>query len=632
MLRRLAIPLLLMMLTAAAVHAAGIGAPRGEQSASQPSARHIHAPELRKIKNPSDSLGTFTIVPTTPTEKTAERNRRLYDSIRIKANRRKFPRLLYKILFTDPKTRNNLDVDEGEELLRFDGRRIGRITIRRDEVFGHRHTVAARLGNGIHVLTAESTIRRDLLIREGQTFDASTLMRNRQLLQSRPYISEASIEVMPDSVDSMTVDILVRTRDSWTIGADGDWRSRRRTSIELYDANLLGTGNRLSVSTNFLRPSFGYGGNTVAYEIPNVLGTFFKASASAGRAFTESELRFDLRHDFIAPTDFEAGVSFDRLHSDFSLGIPDTIVSARLQSWNVWGGRTKYLRGINSSLYVTAHYTHTRFDDRPEVSHRMNPAFHSFDLALAGIGLYRENFGTATYVDGMGVDEYFATGYKAELTGGRRWGEFGNDIYIGIGVKGGAFVRQGYVAGGITAGSFVDRSGRWRQSAAKAEAGWFSSLRRAGHSLVRYYVSANYAIGWNRHNGYREYIGFSRSNTVRLLDRRGLYGTNRLIVNTQAVFFTPLQPLGFRFAVVAFTDIGLLGNDPNIFRNRFYNTLGIGLRIRNERLIFGTINLRVGFAWGRDGILPNRWFESTGSSPMFQPRYMPSRPEAVLFE
>lgn len=581
----------------------------------------------------SDTLGRYTIVPTAPREKTVERNTRLYDSIRAKAHRRRFPKLLYSILFTNPRT-SAKEVDEGEELHRFDGRQIGSISIQRNEVFGHRHTVAARIGNGVHVLTAESAIRRDLLMREGGTFDAGTLMRNRQLLQSRPYISEAYIEVRPDSTDSMTVDLLVRTRDSWTIGADGELRSRGRSTLELYDANLLGTGNRLSISTNIHRPSFAYGGNIISYEIPNVLGTFFRARASGGRSFAESELRFDLRHDFIAPSDFEAGASFDRLHSDFSLGIPDTIVSARLQRWNAWGGKSIYLPRINSSIYITAHYAHTHFSSRTDVTDRLNPAFHGYDMLLAGAGLYRENFGTATYVDGMGVNEYFATGYKAELTAGRRWGEFGNDIYIGAQLKGGAFLNQDYLAGGVSFGSFLDpQTGIWRQSTATAEAGWFSGLKRAaGHSLVRYYVSARYTYGWNRLEGYREHIGFTKTTNIRLLDRHGLYGTNRLAINTQAVIFTPFQPLGFRFAVVVFTDVGLLGYDTNIFKNTFYNTLGIGLRIRNERLVFGTINLRAGFAWGRKGILPNRWFEMSSGSPVLQMRYMPSQPEPVAFE
>ena len=610
---------ILLLLSLVFMQAAGAATPTGDVPTPL-----MHEP----AKLPSDTLRTLHSEP-------SERNLRLYDSIRIKAQRRKFTKLLYNIFFTaDRRTRRNLTVDEGEALLRYDGCTIGNISIQRDLVFGHRHTLAARLGNGVHVLTAESTIRRDLLISEGDKFDAGTLMRNRQLLQSRPYISEASIEVMPDSTDTTRVDILVRTRDSWSIGVDGEWRSRRRTSVELFDVNLLGTGNRLSISTNFLRPSFGYGGNVVAYEIPNVLGTFFQARASAGRSFAESELTFDLHHDFLEPSDFDAGASFERLHSDFSLGMPDTIVSARLRRWHVWGGRSIFLPAIRSSIYATAHYTHTKFGARPETAPQANPAFHSFDMLLAGIGLYRENFGSASYVDGMGVDEYFAIGYKAEIVGGRRWNEFTKDIYIGTTLKAGSFLDRGYLAGSVSLGSFIDpHTGAFTQSATSIDAGWFSNIHRVRYSLIRYFVSVNYMAGWNRFDGYKEWIGFNRNTAnVRMLNRHGLFGTNRLTMNAQAVIFTPLQPLGFRFAVVAFTDFGLLGYDPNIFRNNFYNSLGIGLRIRNERLIFGTINLRVGFAWGRKGILPSRWFESSSISPIHQTRYLPSRPDIITFE
>ena len=577
-----------------------------------------------------------TVQPDSATIVPSDRNIRLYDSLRVKASRRRVSKILYDLLIRDPAVVSADDeraVDEVAELSIYDGRQIGDITFQRDELFNRRHTWVARAGSKLHAPTSERAIRRDLLLRSGGTFDAATLVRNKQLLQSRPYISEAAIEVRPDSCDSATVHLVVRTRDRWTIGVDGAMHSRGRTMIGLYDANFLGTGNRLSVNTNFNRKNFAYGGNAVRYEIPNLLGSFFQADLAAGRSFTESELRFGLSREFIAPTDYEAGASYENVKSDIRMTMLDTIVTAGLRRWNLWGGRSVYLPGIRSSIYMTAHYGHGAYRLRPDVGAHSNPRFHDYDFVLAGAGLYRENLFKTHYVDGMGVSEYFATGYRAELTGGYRWGEFGNDIYIGVGLHGGGFLPHGYLAGGASVGSFIDpHSGAWAQSVVAADIGWFSNLHRARRNSIRYYVSANYTAGWNRFSGYGEVIGFKRTANVRNINRHGLNGTNRLTINTQAVIFTPLQPLGFRIAVVAFTDVGLLGYSHNIFKNSFYNSLGIGLRIRNERMVFSIINLRVGFAWGRDGILPSRWFETSSDSPIVRSRYLPSRPEFIGFE
>ena len=72
-----------------------------------------------------------------------------------------------------------------------------------------------------------------------------------------------------------------------------------------------------------------------------------------------------------------------------------------------------------------------------------------------------------------------------------------------------------------------------------------------------------------------------------------------MILNTETVLFTPYQPLGFRIALFGFADFGLLGYSPNIFKNEFYTSFGIGIRLRNERLVFNTIQIRLGLALGK---------------------------------
>lgn len=564
----------------------------------------------------------------------AERNRRLYDSIAAKTSRRAVPRLLYKMLFVRPvldTTDNGRVLDEDRLFEPYAGKTIGEIAIAREQVFSPDGNWFERTGNNVHVLTRDRVIRRDLLFRPGDKVDPQILVRNKQLLRSRAYISDAELEIVPDPLDTAIVNIVVHTRDSWTISADAGFHSEGRTMFSVYDANILGTGNKLSVKTHFDRNDFGYGGNIVEYEIPNLLGTFYTAAFSAGRDFYNSELKLGLGKEFIKPTDYEVGASYEEVKEKYYLVDRDTSELGKIHAVDIWGGRSKYIAPIRSSVYVTGRYSRAHFSLRPQVGPEYNPAFHNTDNLLFGVGLYREKFYSANLVYGYGTREYLATGYNAELVGGYSWGEFDELMYLGAGLKAGSFRPLGYVMGGISFGSYIDLStGAWRRSAVDIDLRWFSNLFVFRRNRIRQFLSLNYTQGWNRYSGSEEVLRFTRENGLRSL-REDVTGINRAVLNTETVFFTPYQPLGFRIALFGFADFGLLGYHANPFRNEFFASFGIGMRIKNERLIFNAIQLELGFAVGKRGWLDSRYVRVSNQTRMEQYRYLPTRPEIVGF-
>ncbi len=505
-----------------------------------------------------------------------QRNQRLYDSIRVKSSRRAVPRLLYGWFFVRPRTdtaQNGRVLDENRALAAYAGKTIGDIHVERQQVFRSDGNWLRRTGNKLHALTEERVVRRDLLFKSGDTFDPQLIVRTKQLLRSRRYISGVEIAVRPDTLDTTRVDLLIRTRDSWTITVDGGAYSEGRTMVALEDANILGTGNMLKVKTNFSRRDFSYGGNEVEYEIPNVLGTFFTAEFAAGRAF------------------------------------------------------------YNSSVYLTGRYNHRRFLLRPnDVTANHHPSLHGHDAALFGAGIYREKFLTANMIYGFGSDEYLATGYKAEIVSGYSWGEFNDEVYLGLSYRTGGFRRAGYIMGGLTLGSYIEPlTGKWNHSAVDIDLRWFSHLFIAGRSRLRQFLMLNYTHGWNRGTGNNESIRFTRRNGLQALKER-ILGTNRAVLNTETVLFTPWQPLGFRIAFFGFADLGLIGYSPNAFKNDFFASLGGGIRIKNERLIFSTVQIRLGVAFNKNGLADSEYFRLSNSTRLEQYRYRPTRPEIVGFE
>ena len=559
----------------------------------------------------------------------------LYDSIQSKTNRRAVPRMLYRMLFVKPvldTTMNGRVLDESRLLEPYAGKTVGDITIERMMPFDSCGNWFERAGNKTHMLTRERVIRRDLLFKPGDKFDPQLVVRNKQLLRSRPYISDTEVIVVPDSLDSTRVNMVIRTRDSWTISVDAGIHGEGRTMVGLSDANIFGTGNTLKFKTNFSRRDFSYGGNIVEYKIPNVLGTFYTADFSAGRDFYNSELNLGLRKEFIRPTDYEIGLTYSDIKSKRYMVDLDTSLLVKVRNLDVWGGKSHYIRSIKSSVFLTGRYSYARFSRRPPVTADYNPALHDHDAMLFGGGLYREKFYTANMVYGFGTREYLATGYKAELVSGYSWGEFNDEMYLGMSYQTGGFRGMGYIMGGFTLGSYIDlKSGMWRHSAVDVDLKWFSNLFLFRRSRIRQFLAFNYTQGWNRGEGSDEMIRFTHDNGLQAL-KEYVTGTNRMILNTETVVFTPYQPLGFRIAVFGFADFGLIGYSPNIFKNDFFTSFGVGVRLRNERLVFNTVQIRLGIAFGKRGLVESEYFRLSNATRVEQYRYRPTRPEIVGFK
>lgn len=588
---------------------------------------HLHAPQPL----PGDTL--------LHRSRPSMRTERFYDSLRTKTNRRAVPRMLYRMLFAKPRldtTRSGQAIDESDLLEPYADKTIGNIIIERLQPFDAGGNWAERAANKTHMLTADRVIRRDLLFRSGDRLDPQLIVRNKQLLRSRDYIADVDIRILPDADDTTCVNLFITTRDSWSISVDAAFNSDRRTMFGVSDANVLGSGNRLKLMTNFSRRDFSYGGNMVEYEIPNLLGTFYTADLTAGRDFYNSTLDVGLHKEFFRTTDYEVGLTYSNIKQKRYQIEQDTSRLVRERDLNAWAGYAHYLPSIRSSVYLTARYHYRRVPLRPPTPPGReavtDPVYHDCDRLLLSAGLYREKFYSANMIHGFGTREYVATGYKIEVTSGYSWGEYADRMYLGMNYHHGTFCPAGYLMGGIALGSFIDpHDGAWHHSAVDVDFHWFSNLFILRRSRIRQFLGFNYTQGWNRDRGNHERIRFTDENGLQAFKEYAI-GTNRVALNTETVFFTPYEPLGFRIALFGFADFGVIGNSANPFRNRFFTTLGFGVRIKNERLAFNTIQIRLGLAIGKNGLVDAEYFRLSNSTRMEQYRYRPTRAEIVAFE
>ncbi|MCD8102732.1 MAG: hypothetical protein LUE26_09235 [Alistipes sp.] len=564
----------------------------------------------------------------------SERTERFYDSLRSKTTRRGFPSVLYSTLFRRQvdTTYTGRFVDESRYFELYQGRTIANIELDRAAVYDQSNNKLKKHLNNTHVLTRRKVIRRDLLFRTGDRIDAQQLVNNKQILLYRPYMAEVTFEIIPNPHDSMLVDVVIHTRDKWSIGIDGRFRSRGRSMLRVYDDNVLGTGNHLGILTNFDRHRREYKGIGGEYNIPNIMGSFYEADFYAGAFFYDRIFQGSVYKNFINPTDYELGfaASHDRL--DYYMLYLDNTEFLKRTTFDFWTGKSLHLKNINSSIYFTGRYSYAFHHERPPSTADYNTYFNNHNRIVFGLGLYREKFYAANMIYGYGFQEYLAAGYRAELTGGYNWGEFRDDYYVGLSLHKGGFHRLGFFRAGVDVGTFIGRNdGKLWQSALDVEFKWYSNLFKVGRSSLRQFVTLNHTRGWNRGTGSNEVVRFTKEHGPRTI-REWSVGRVRSVLNTESVFFTPYKPVGFRVAVFGWADFATIGNNNNIFRNSFYNTFGVGVRLKNERLTFSAIEIKIGAALGKGGFQKNQWFNVGSEQRVMYDRFLPTVPDVVSYD
>ncbi len=105
-----------------------------------------------------------------------------------------------------------------------------------------------RFLNRTHIKTREVQIRKLLLVKEGEPYDARLVEESARLLRSQRYLYDADIRAVSHCGGYVELEVI--TRDSWTLAVDASFdRSGgdNNSGFGVRDSNFLGTGIELSV-------------------------------------------------------------------------------------------------------------------------------------------------------------------------------------------------------------------------------------------------------------------------------------------------------------------------------------------------------------------------------------------------
>lgn len=569
---------------------------------------------------------------------------KFYDSLATKSNKSLITRKLHELLFRSTVT----ELSDSIRLLRseapfepYKGYRIAEIKITNAQFLGGniidtakvvKSTTVGRAIDAIHVDTKERIVRNSLLFKTGDLVAPFRLADNERILRNLPFIRDARIMILPRKDE--TVDIYVVTQDRLSLFIGGDFGGFDDFTLKVGSRNIFSTGNQFSVAYQYAEEESQKSGYEIKFKDFNMRGTFISSEITYSDLWDKKGYNVSFQRTFFTPeTKWAGGFEFGDLEEirmidneidsivteDDSLRIP-----YQRNFQDAWFGRAFLINGSEdrTNISIATRLFREEFTSRPYVDADSNHFFHDAVLWLNEVVLTKRKYLKSTMIQAFGVTEDVPIGYLVKLVGGYEYGEFNDRPYLAWGAGVGTFFDGvGYFSALAEVGGYIEDK-EFEEGVVSIDGLYFSPLLRFNRNYFRQFVNINYS------STLRPLIDepFSFREGIRGISRE-VQGDRKFSVNFESVLFHPLKLYGFRLATYAYWDVGWIGFGGSLITSEnFQSAVGIGFRLRNEGLLFRTIQLRFGWITN-DGFDVNFSF----SDPSIFSNFQTSKPDIVKF-
>ncbi|MEA5141628.1 BamA/TamA family outer membrane protein [Arcicella rigui] len=567
-----------------------------------------------------DSLQQITPA---PVSMKSEKDSLIFTNLKQKFSKHKLLRKIHDVLFRDVYNATTAGDEivqiEDDPFKEYEGKVIRKIYVKRLRVFGETIADTTRKANNLerfvsafHANTQESIIRKSfLMFNVGDIIDVDRLRDNERLMRQSTILHDARILVIPVPEFPNLVDLLVLTQDIWSLIADGEASSLNNFSLRVRQANFRGWGHSWT-NTFFMntleRPALEYRSN---YTIPYIGRSFVTGQAEFEHFRNSSHYALRFSRPFLTPEMKVAGgllVSKDynrlmtfRAYDGTTFKQNDStefrfpIKSSLVDFWIARAYRVHFLSEeaqSRSRFIIGIRFSDINYQQRPQVSADTNQLFRNQRNYLVGLGFSNRKYKRDVLIYGFGLTEDVPYGYLASfVTGLENSDAFGNRWYAGLKFAKGEYIgKAGYLYGLVNMGAYSNGT-----TGLSIESNYFSTLHTfRRRTQVRHFVNLRYAFGTNRYTG--EFINVNRENGILDVNSDRLWGTKKLGVSYQIVFFSRINFLGFRMAPFFQTDFAFVTPKNEFLLNKLpYTGVGLGIRLRNENLTFSTFQIKFSY-------------------------------------
>jgi len=488
------------------------------------------------------------------------------------------------------------------------GATIGEIRLNRQNIFDlsdpEENNWAYRLANRLHIVTREDTIRKQLLIRNGDPLSKQRAEESERILRRNKYLHDAAIR--PTRVENGIVDLEVTTRDVWSLAPElsiSHSGSETRSRLGLEDSNLLGRGQML----RFLRDK----------DTDRTEKTVEFGDSHLGRSWVATRLRYSDNSDgdaylvsLIRPfheldARWAAGVSVygdDRRSTIYAFGEEAAEYRHARDYVSVFGGWSKGVRNGRVRRFTAGMiYDDNVFAPVPDPT---LPAVIPQDRKLAypfiGFELLEDEYVTARNRDQMSRTEDFQMGLRVAASLGWSDRSFGADrdavIFSTSGSRGFGSLEStalllsaslsGRAESGDATNTLLSMNARYYRKQSEKRLFFASLSGVAGYDLD---LDNLVVVG-----GKTGLLGYPLRYQV---------GESRLVASVEQRYFTDWYPFRLaRIGAAVFANAGRVwGENPLGPDNRGWLVdVGVGLRFALTRLTSKVVHLDVAFPLNGD--------------------------------
>ncbi|HYG37794.1 MAG TPA: hypothetical protein VD908_04210 [Cytophagales bacterium] len=490
----------------------------------------------------------------------------------------------------------------------FEGKFIRKINIKVLDVFGasinnpdkREKGWLEKTGNRVHKNTEEWVIRQRLLFKRGDPLDPLEVSETERLLRQYKNTYDARIVAkrIPSSEDS--VDLFVLVQDVWSITGGGALKLGPPSGkLELRDVNFWGLGNELSGQVLYNKPDSFPWHYSLEYTNYNILKTLAIGNVYYKNLPLALNYGIGLNKDFLSPTvRLAGGINFNWLEDKrFIYDQDSSIISSGYNNnqQDFWLGYACSMGAKQSekNYHIAGRILNTNYTQFPAMD-TFRISYQNSTLYLGSIGYTYRRFIKDNYIFGLGRTEDIPIGKTIMFTSGYEDGQYFKRPYIGARTAMSQYFNKiGYLSASLEWGSFRNNN-RWQDEVVSAELLFYTKLISLDNWRWRNFFWNRVTYGYNTSPG--KILNINQREGIRGFSGGYIYGNKKYVINYESVFYTPINILGFKTAFMLFGDFAFLGkNEDPLFKGKFYQAYGIGVRFRNEHLIFRTIQLTLGY-------------------------------------
>lgn len=465
----------------------------------------------------------------------------------------------------------------------------------------------------LHNKTKENIIRKNVFIKEQEILDPLVIAYNEKWIRDLPYIQDARILASLSSSDTNEVELYIITKDIFPFGGSFNLRSPNSFTASFSTENANDGGNAFMLSHLYDKNRTNKTGWGIDYSNRNIFGTFTDINIGA-KSFAPNLANGDLSEStyylsgnrpLLTPNSrwtwgFEMNFAknLNAYPSKWSDSLFVSTYNYNARHYDAWIGYQLFNKNLllsanNLHYFIQLRYFENEYHQRPiDYLTQIDKNYQNIKAYLGSFSFFKQKIIRTQYLYGFGRNEDLPTGKSLVITSGTYSRENYALPYLGIQIESyQSLHNDNFRHTTISTGSSYE-DGQLQDVRFIASIEQINKLQYLKNGF-KYRSIINLSFTETLKNKFNEALLINSNYGIPQLNKERIYGSTRITANWESVWYNNRSFYGFKTSPFAFANITYLRTvGQPIVNGDIYSSIGSGMRLRNESLIFGTIELK----------------------------------------